>query len=169
MERVSQGCGDRGSMLVTPELTRIYMYVDNGPNNNFGQESVNCNLNATDPTNPDEVNLIVQGNYYGHPNRLRGDNGDQRQCKYYGQTDQGPDHTQPIAKLPASSNGICEFQGDHFGKQLRGQLITGKWRGELRNVKLSADGLTTVSGLGTFAPKLLDAGGLDVTQGPDGR
>lgn len=78
------------------------------------------------------------------------------------------DHTAPIAKLPSSTNGICEFQTEHFGGQLRGQLIVGKWRAELRNVKLSGDGLSTVSGLNSFPPKLVDQGGLDVTQGPDG-
>jgi len=143
--------------------------TDNGPNRNFGQESVACDVNATDPYEPDEVNLIVQDNYYGHPNRLRGENGDPRQCKFYGPDDTGAGFTPPIAKLPSSTNGICEFQSEHFGGQLRGQLIVGKWRSELRNVKLSADGLTTVSGLGTFPPKLLDQGGLDVCQGPDGR
>lgn len=44
----------------------------------------------------------------------------------------------------------------------------GQWRAELRNVKLSADGLTTVSGLGSYPPELVEDGGLDVTQGPDG-
>jgi hypothetical protein len=153
-------------------LTRFhYSFPDNGPNNNFGKESTSCSTDDDDPYELDEVNLLEEGNYYGHPNRMRGQNipGDNnRQCIFYGPDDTGPDYTPPIAKLPSSTNGICEFQTNHFGGQLKGQLIVGKWRAELRNVKLSADGLTTVSGLDSFPPKLVDQGGLDVTQGPDG-
>jgi glucose/arabinose dehydrogenase len=138
----------------------------NGPNRNFGRESVTCSLDADDPFEPDELNLIVSGKYYGHPNRLRGGNGDPRQCTFRGPQDVNETYTQPIAKLPSSSNGICEFQTEHFGGQLRGQLIVGQWQSALRNIKLSADGLTTVSGISAFPPKLVDKGGLDVTQGP---
>lgn len=139
-----------------------------GPNNNFGNESVACNVNASDPSEPDELNLLVQGNYYGHPNRFRGAVEDQRQCKYYAPQDAAEAHTQPIAKLPSSSNGICEYDARWFGQQLWHQLIVGKWRGDLRNCKLSPNGASTVSGLGSFPPQLLSQGGLDVTLGPDG-
>ena len=142
--------------------------TDNGPNRNFGKESVTCDLNATDPYEPDELNLIVEDNYYGHPNRLRGENGDPRQCTFRRPEDVVEGYTKQIAKLPSSTNGICEFQTEHFGGQLRGQLIVGQWQSSLRNIKLSADGLTTVSGISAFPPKLVDNGGLDVTQGPDG-
>lgn len=147
---------------------------DNGPNRNFGQEQENCTSIKPDPFEADELNLIVGGNYYGHPNRLRANNGDSRQCFYRrpndvpNPLDANKNFTQPIAKLPSSTNGICEFQTEHFGGQLRGQLIVGQWQSSLRNIKLSADGLTTVSGLNAFPPKLVDNGGLDVTQGPDG-
>ena len=57
----------------------------------------------------------------------------------------------------------------HFGGQLHGQLIVGRWTGELHNIKLSADGKMTTSRVDQFPPKLLDQGGLDVMQGPDGR
>lgn len=78
-------------------------------------------------------------------------------------------NTSPIKKLESSSNGIVEFQTEHFGGQLRGQLIIGRYKGALYNVKLSSDGKGALF-RENFPSKLVpdSDGGLDVTQGPDG-
>lgn len=44
----------------------------------------------------------------------------------------------------------------------------GHHKGDLRNVKLENDGEATASGKQEHPPTLLNEGGLDVTQGPDG-
>jgi len=145
-----------------------YLYgTDNGPNNNFGDASLGCNSAGPDPVDKDELNLLEDGNYYGHPNRKRGQS-DPRQCVYRNFDDpQG--NTLAIKKLQSSSNGIAEFQTEHFGGQLRGQLIIGRYKGALYNVKLSSDGRSALF-RESYPPKLVSNsdGGLDVVQGPDG-
>lgn len=141
--------------------------TDNGPNFNFGDASLSCNSQGPDPKDKDELNLIEDGNYYGHPNRLRGQT-DPRQCVYRNFDDpQG--NTPAIKKLESSSNGITEFQTAHFGGQLRGQLIIGRYKGALYHVKLSSDGKGALF-RESIPPKLVSSadGGLDVVQGPDG-
>ena len=46
--------------------------VDNGPNGGFGPASTSATTQSSDPTQPDEVLALVEGHYYGHPNRNRG-------------------------------------------------------------------------------------------------
>jgi hypothetical protein len=137
---------------------------ENGPNNKYGQTSVDCNTQTADPHEGDELNLIEKGNYYGHANRKRGEK-DPRQCKWRSALEKSDaDYTAPLLMLPASSNGIEEFQTRHFGGQLRGQLLIGRYKGALYHVALSKDGRAVVGELQV----LTEAGGLDVTQGPDG-
>jgi glucose/arabinose dehydrogenase len=77
--------------------------TDNGPNKGFGNESIACNMKADDPYEPDELNLIQEGKYFGHPNRLRGSNGDSRQCVYRRPSETTTEsYSAPIAKLPSS-------------------------------------------------------------------
>lgn len=145
-----------------------YLYgTDNGPNFNFGDASLGCNSQGPDPKDKDELNLLEDGNYYGHPNRKRGET-DSRQCIYRNFDDQSG-NTPAIKKLQSSSNGITEFTTAHFGGQLRGQLIIGRYKGALYHVKLSSDGRGALF-RDSFAPKLVSSGdgGLDVVQGPDG-
>lgn len=142
-----------------------YMYgTDNGPNNKYGATSVDCDEQTIDPHEDDELNLLEKGKYYGHANRKRGET-DPRQCKWRSATENSDtDYTAPMIMLPASCNGIAEFQTRHFGGQLRGDLLIGRYKGALYHVTLSNDG-RSVAG----KHKVLEsAGGLDVTQGPDG-
>lgn len=46
--------------------------TDNGPNLNYGQESTGCNSGAADPSEPDELNMLTQGGWYGQANRIYG-------------------------------------------------------------------------------------------------
>ena len=112
--------------------------------------------------------LLEEGRYYGHPNRKRGEK-DPRQCIFRNLTEPSDnEYTAPIKQLPASSNGICEWQSDHFGGGLRGDLIVGRYKGQLYNIRLANEGQVAVEGVYVNPPVLVKDGGLDVTQGPDG-
>jgi glucose/arabinose dehydrogenase/uncharacterized protein involved in tolerance to divalent cations len=138
--------------------------TDNGPNNKYGKKSVDCVTSSLDPNEADELNLLVKGAYYGHANRKRGET-DPRQCKWRSAKEASDkEYTAPISMLDSSSNGITEFQTKHFGGQLRGNLLVGRYKGGLYQVVLSADGKSVMS-----KPSILKKeGGVDVTQGPDG-
>jgi len=101
---------------------RLYA-TDNGPNEGYGDMSTGCTESIPDVQEEDKLNLIVQGGYYGFPNRKRGDI-DARQCVWRSAHEASDaDYTAPLAILPASSNGIVEFESDAFEGQLRGDLI----------------------------------------------
>jgi IPT/TIG domain/Kelch motif/Glucose / Sorbosone dehydrogenase len=138
--------------------------TDNGPNTGFGDKSVNCTHETADPSEPDRVNVVLKGRYYGHPNRLRSQlHNDPRQCKWRSRSEASdPDYTAPIAHVDASTNGIVEWQTAHMSNQLRGQLFVVRHNKNSYTVKLSANGL------GSIQVQDRGTGGLDVTQGPDG-
>ena len=88
-----------------------------------GDMSKSCTESIPDIEEEDKLNLIVQGGYYGFPNRKRGDI-DARQCVWRSAHEASDaDYTAPLAILPASSNGIVEFESEAFEGQLRGDLI----------------------------------------------
>lgn len=72
----------------------------------------------------DKINLLVKDGYYGHPNPKRAAvDGDPRQCVWRSPYDESDaDFTAPLLRVPASTDGIIEWQSDHFDKQLRGNL-----------------------------------------------
>ena len=104
-----------------------YLYAtDNGANVGYGLSSVTCEENGPSPHEPDELNLVMEGHYYGHANRRRGRD-DYRQCIWRTQNETSDEsYTAPIGMLPASSDGLCEFETDHFAGQLRGNLIVAR-------------------------------------------
>lgn len=144
--------------------------TDNGPNNGHDGASADCDTVGVDPWRADELNLIIEGQYYGHPNRNRGRT-DPRQCVYHPlEEESSADFTSPIAFLKSSSNGITEYRADAYEGALRGNLlytwfVIGTQQGELRRVVLSEDGRAVESD-----DMLADGipGALDVTVGPDG-
>ncbi|HYE22809.1 MAG TPA: malectin domain-containing carbohydrate-binding protein, partial [Verrucomicrobiae bacterium] len=137
--------------------------TDNGPNFNFGPKSVTCSTQGPDPEEDDELNILVNGGYYGHANRKRGAL-DPRQCTWRSKFEPSDaQYTAPIADFPASTNGITEYWTNNFAGQLRGDLFLSRWIGELFQVKLSGDG-SAVTNQSVFSPN----GGLDVTVAPDG-
>ena len=158
-----------------------YLYgTDNGPNNGFGKQSTGCQPEdvGPDPWQSDKLNLIQQGGFYGHANRKRGET-DPRQCIWRPFDDTSDEYTPPIGRLWGSTDGLVEFQSDHFNGQLRGHLIAAQFKGSLFDIELTDDGLSTKAGPGTHAHTLKNEngsqpggvdveGGLDVTQGPDG-
>jgi len=127
--------------------------------------STSCSSSIPDIEEEDKLNLIVEGGYYGWSNRKRGET-DPRQCVWRsGFESSDDDYTAPLAILPASSNGIVEFQSNAFHGQLRGDLIVAKYKDELYRIVLSPDGSEV-----PYDPFILHPdGGLDVTQGPDGK
>jgi glucose/arabinose dehydrogenase len=135
--------------------------TDNGPNVGYGPGSETCTTAfAMDPFAPDELNVIVEDGYYGHPNRNRGLAGDTRQCTYHPGTEaSNDDYTAPIGLLPTSSNGIAEYKSGVFEGQLQGDLIYVAWvDSTMHRVELSGDGSSVVSDttLATNLPNALD-------------
>lgn len=122
-----------------------------------------------DVYNGDEINLLKRGQYYGHPNAKRAavDN-DARQCKWRKPDDPSDStHTPPIAMSQSSTDGLIEYQADHFDRQLRGNLIASKYKGGLYRIILTPDGLGVVP-QSNPPIALVGKNGLDVTQAPNG-
>jgi hypothetical protein len=152
--------------LVLHSNGRIYA-TDNGPMSSTA--SLTCAQEGGSVSQSDELNLIVEGNYYGFPNRNRG-RSDPRQCTYHAPEEgNGADFTAPIAILPAhcSCDGMAEYTSGAFGGAMQGDLIFTQFQvfpGGIGRAVLSADGTAvTVSTLasGYDMP-------LDVTVGPTG-
>jgi glucose/arabinose dehydrogenase len=142
--------------------------TDNGPNAPDGPRSTGCATEDDGPHGPDELNLIIEGRYYGHPNRNRG-RIDERQCVYRAPDDASGESTPPIATLSyfASADGIAEYTSDAFGGRMRGDLVYVEWaRGRVWRVVLSGDGLA-VESISQLLPEPLERP-LDVAVGPDG-
>jgi len=152
--------------LVLHSNGKIYA-TDNGPLGSL--TSLGCDQDAGSVNQSDELNLIVQGNYYGFPNRNRG-RADPRQCVYHSPTQASTaDFTAPIAVLRAhcSCDGIAEYTSDALGGAMQGDLVFAQFQlfpGGIGRAVLSADGTdVTVS---TLASNFSMA--LDVTVGPTG-
>ncbi|MGD1875420.1 MAG: malectin domain-containing carbohydrate-binding protein, partial [Mastigocoleus sp.] len=152
--------------------TGIIYATENGANSGFGDASTGADtqepfvLQVTD-----ELNIIEEDGYYGHPNRNRGRT-DARQNVYYSPDDpSNSGYTAPIAAFDASTNGITEYRSTAFNSQLRGNLLAQQWNGILYNIELSADG-TQVSNISFLETEVgsdeYAADGLDVLTGPGG-
>jgi N-acetylneuraminic acid mutarotase/glucose/arabinose dehydrogenase len=151
-----------------------------GPDNGLGvngtyppQPTPQCtgagDLAQHDPgIQPDLLNLILPGKYYGHPNPYR------NECVFKDGSWQGvqplPNFVAPILNLGMnkSSNGIVAYKSNAFGGQLQGDLLITNYSvgDDIVRVKLSPDGQSVVLSerlvTGLFDP-------LPLTEGPDGR
>jgi glucose/arabinose dehydrogenase len=132
--------------------------TDNGANSGLGNttDSSTC-LDGPDPgTPPDELNRIIAGRYYGHPNPSRS------QCVFNG----GFNFTGPIATFGASVNGIAEYTSSRV-PAFQGNLFTANFNsGQINRVQLSPTGTSVVSN--TIYASGLD-NPLDVRVSSDGR
>jgi hypothetical protein len=147
------------------QTTEGHLYgTDNGPNAGFGAASTSATTAGLEPTAPDEVVRLVEGGYYGHPNRNRGRYAP-RENVYRGPVDPAilGQYTAPLITLPSSSNGIDEYRATTFGSAMRGSLVVQKLDGALYLAELSAD-RTAVTSFRTIANPV----GLDVVTGPGG-
>jgi IPT/TIG domain len=123
----------------------------------------------------DKVNVLLRGNYYGHPNRIRAivDN-DPRQCVWKDPVvdpdvvDGKVTYTKPLVMMPSSIAGIIEYSADHFDRQLRHNLIVVKYTSSMSRIILRSDGLGVIPQ--SNPPLALGIGtkGLSITQAPDG-
>jgi glucose/arabinose dehydrogenase len=146
-----------------------YLYgTDNGMNDGYGAIQLGCNGELVpEMSQDDKINLLVKGAYYGHPNRKRGGK-DSRQCVWHSPNERSNNgYTAPIAISPSSTDGLIEFKSNHFGGQLRGNLIVSQHQGGLYRVILSSDGRTVIPESNPPLP-LIDGYGLSVTQAPSG-
>ncbi len=140
---------------------------DNGANANFGDISTSATTQAPAPASdvPDKINYIVQGRYYGSPNRNRG-RYDSRQNVYHYPTDPTTPtgyNGSPMATVASSSDGIDEYRATTFNNAMRGNLLVQHWKGVLYRAVLSADGQSLPS-----VTKLASTLGLSVVTGPGG-
>lgn len=105
--------GIRNSFGVVSHSNGQLYATDNGPNNNFGKTSTSCTEQDNDPTTDDKLLRLVEGSFYGHPNRNRGRR-DPRQCVFKGPEEAaGDDYVPPLGYMTSSTNGcvgiVCVF------------------------------------------------------------
>ena len=147
---------------------RLYA-TDNGPNLMAGPISTSCDEERPEEdTRLDEINIIVEGGYYGHPNRNRA-RFDPAQCVYHPAEDAAEGVIAPIARPGSSTNGITEYTVERCG--MRGDLLYVRWDafGEvdtLGRIRLSDDGRSVLAERPIFMGDLLVP--LDVAVGPGG-
>ncbi len=131
--------------LVVHSNGMIYA-TDNGPQG--PDTSTSCTTSGTGVSSADELNLIVQGNYYGFPNRNRGRN-DARQCVYHAPEEgDGAGFTAPIYTFPphCSCDGIAEYLSGAFDGEMQGDLVIAQLIfGNVVRVELAPDGLSVTS------------------------
>ncbi|MEX0786739.1 MAG: PQQ-dependent sugar dehydrogenase [Dehalococcoidia bacterium] len=142
--------------------------TDNGSNAADGKRSTGCGSDDAGPDGPDELNLVLEGRYYGHPNRNRG-RADERQCFYRPSDDPAGPTTPPLATLGyfVSADGMAEYMADAFDGRMRGDLVYVEWaQGHVWRVVLGDDGTNVVS-ISQLLPDPLDRP-IDVAVGPDG-
>ncbi len=140
--------------------------TENGPNDGFGPASTSATTESPDPHFEDELNFVVEGAYYGHPNRSRGKT-DPRENVYYNPF-ASPllgVYAAPLASTPplASTNGIEEYRSRAFGGAMRGELLLARLSGELYRAKVTNSG-TTLGAFGVVGNYSF----LDVVMGPGG-
>jgi len=153
--------------LVVHSNGKVYA-TDNGPLGASLLFSSTCSETGSPPSPADELNLIVEGGYFGQPNRNRGRT-DPRQCTYHpAEEPSGGGYTAPIAVLPnsCSCDGIAEYTSSAFGGALEGDLlIAGLVTGDLTRVELTVAG-TAVASVSTLESGL--HGPLDLAVALDG-
>lgn len=128
-----------------------------------------------DAQTQDELNVLIRGEYYGHPNRIRAIvDKDQRQCVW---KDPAVDtevvngkvvYRKPLLMLPSSAGGLIEYAADHFDRQLRHNLIVVKYTSTISRVILRPDGLGVIPQSNPALALGIGAQGLSLTQAPDG-
>jgi IPT/TIG domain/Glucose / Sorbosone dehydrogenase len=147
-----------------------YLYAtDSGPNYGYGDMMTGCGPNdfIPDEQTSDELCLVEQGRYYGHPNAHRGKT-DPRQCKWRSNLEvSDAEYTSSLANIPSAMGGVMEFQSSHFDGQLRRNLIMCKYTDGLYRAVLTPDGRGVLPESNPILTLQGDSG-LDVTQAPNG-
>lgn len=132
-------------------------------------------MSVPDAQSQDKLNVLIRGQYYGHPNRIRAiaDN-DQRQCVWKNPlvdpavVDGKVVYQKPILMMPSSVGGIIEYAADHFDRQLRYNLIVVKHTSSISRIILRPDGLGVIPQSIPALAMGIGTSGLSLTQAPDG-
>ncbi len=140
--------------------------TDNGANPGFGPASTGPNSDVPfDFFTEDEILLLHDSHYYGHPNRNRGLH-DGREYIYRNYVDPSifAEYTSALGSVSSSSNGIVEYRSEAFNGQMKGDLLVQEWNGVTYRAKLTEDkraieSLTLINSSDS---------GLDVITGPGG-
>ena len=156
--------------------TNGFLYgTDNGPNEGYGPMSTGCGENdfIPDQKRDDEVVLLQKGKYYGSPNRKRAEYfNDSIQCVWFPpEANSMGSYMPPLLTHTSSIDGIIEYHSNHFGGQLRYNLMFIRYNGldNIFRVVLSPDGKSVASSLNRKALKMnIGSTGLDLTQAPNG-
>lgn len=144
--------------------------TDNGASVGFGDKSTSCS--SGEPLSgenlADELVMVVEGKYAGHPNRNRG-RFDDRECVFRGPEEKSDDYYEgPVATFESSTNGIIEYTANTFGGQMKGDLLCSKFvtqesQGKVFRVQLNQDGR-----LSSGPDELWPASGLSIEMSPFG-
>jgi glucose/arabinose dehydrogenase len=148
--------------------------TDNGPNVGYGRMMTGCgpNQDIADGQRDDELNLITKGNYYGHPNPKRAEFfNDTRQCVWRGaEVKTTANNTGALLVASSARTGMVEFHGNHFGGQLRGNLIMVNYGASdsISRAILNEDGTKVIIESIQLIKMNIGYNSLDVTQAPNG-
>lgn len=124
--------------------------TDNGPSDGYGGRSLSCTtMSQAGQKDIDKLLDIVDGKFYGHPNRNRGRDSP-IQCKHFPTTSgPSPGYTQPMTTFPTSTDGLTEWTLNMY-PSLRGSLLASKFapsnNGQVFRLELTPDGKGIVGG-----------------------
>jgi large repetitive protein len=159
------GLGVTGTV---PPVPRLGSPTDRTKTTLFGQNPLD-----NPGSQPDPLNRIVQGGYYGHPNPYRDEvvfkTGSFQGFNANNIPPGHPAYQQPLLNLGnnRSANGTIEYTANNFFGQLKGDLlITNYSTGDnITRVKLGANG-TSVASSSTLTGNFVDP--LPIAMGPNG-
>lgn len=156
--------GHRNSFDLVWTTKDVLYATDNGPNKSYGVASVSATIDGAQVGAGDELNLVLEGNYYGHPNRNRG-RYDARQNVYAPPKEASRLgwSTAPLLTVDSSTNGIDEYRSLAFGLDKKGKLFAQNWNDDLFCFTLSKGGRSAAMETLTDLPSALE-----VTAGPGG-
>ncbi len=140
--------------------------TDNGPDSGFGVASTSATTQGSSaPQDDDEIVRLVEGGYYGHPNRAYGRDFDHANV-YQSTSDPSieGEHIGPLLVESSSINGIFQYRASTFGNAMWNNLIFQKWNDDMYRAELAADSLSI--DLAEVITTGID--GLAAIQGPGG-
>lgn len=154
--------GLRNSFGMTLHTNGELYATDNGPNNNFGDFTKDCDGNTVSSKNiPDSLFRINKNKWHGHPNLNR------KECVHFSLNP--PSAVKPILSgIQSAVTGIVEYRSNTFGGVLKGSLLlsqfAGQNEGNMGQVVLENNGMSYKS----FVPNFFWASGTSVAEGPRG-
>ncbi|GAB0488961.1 hypothetical protein MMPV_000174 [Pyropia vietnamensis] len=142
--------GTRNSFGMVLHTNGHVYATDNGPSDGYGGRSLSCTqMSQAGQKDIDKLLDIVDGKFYGHPNRNRGRDSP-IQCKHFPTTSgPSPGYTMPMTTFPTSTDGLVEWTLNLF-PSLRGNLLASKFapsnNGQVFRLQLTPDGKGVIGG-----------------------